>query len=709
MKGSKLPVETTTSIEQVRPYIYKELPSVTSFRLLTIFPGPQGHWASEHGETGGIHGSLSTHDVRTDIEYECLSYTWGSGLYDRQLFLDGCAIKIKANLHAALRRLQYPDRPRLVWIDFLCINQENLDERGQQVQLMYQIFSKATRVIAYLGEEADGSEGVPEILDKIENVHIEQGSISKPFDPNEYEEIGLPRYDSEEIAVIEYLLSRPWWTRAWIMQEFIAAKELHFVCGSWVRPHQKVIDRIVIASQRAIPIIGKLPISPDERSSAVPQSPARQGFRQMLAMYQLSHPRIDLRRDFSLMDLLEITRPANATDARDKVYAWLNMCHPDDVSVEIVPDYNISTKQFFEHLARTVTDAGYGWRIILNAGVPGSNLGMPSWVPDWSLVSIPYFTIVNGSFMYGGSDSRRTPKRSYAIRLGDDNRELVALTSSLGHIDTMEPLCIRRPGAHRDDLWRKVTADRITSHTTRCWESRESDRQHNAQAAYDPSDFERYTYIHLSDEHHSEPELPPEYVLARTAIQYVKGSQRYPKEHTFDAVWQTLLCAHLRGTIASERQRVPISRKTFMQWYRMTWVEHGPEQDLEDYCHFLEEILWYDNPKFAETKLDLQSIYTGILNVKDSVDTFENALTWFCYDLRLARTDAGYVGMVPSTTEPGDFAVCIKDVPAPFILRKTADGRSTIVGQAYFWGFMEGQAWVAELKKSDEWQEIRII
>lgn len=81
-------------------------------------------------------------------------------------------IRISDNLDYARRCLQHKTEVRFLWVDFICINQDDLEERKAQVQLMYQIYSRSAKVVVFLGKEADGSQCVPSILSKISDAHF---------------------------------------------------------------------------------------------------------------------------------------------------------------------------------------------------------------------------------------------------------------------------------------------------------------------------------------------------------------------------------------------------------------------------------------------------------------------------------------------------------------------------------------------------------
>lgn len=81
------------------------------------------------------------------IRYEALSYTWGGRTKANELAIDDKYVPITDNLASALRHLRRRDRVRILWIDAICIDQQNLTERAQQVSIMGDIYSQADFVL----------------------------------------------------------------------------------------------------------------------------------------------------------------------------------------------------------------------------------------------------------------------------------------------------------------------------------------------------------------------------------------------------------------------------------------------------------------------------------------------------------------------------------------------------------------------------------
>ena len=151
-----LPVEASngeTTLETETPTLYKPLPTEHHIRLLTILPG----------ESHEIRATLTVVDESARPIYQCLSYTWGPPKKSdtskrwfestRRIVLDGSEVLIQPNIDDALHRLRRLGICSPIWIDALCINQNDNNERGSQVSKMDQIYSNATEVIVWLGTQ----------------------------------------------------------------------------------------------------------------------------------------------------------------------------------------------------------------------------------------------------------------------------------------------------------------------------------------------------------------------------------------------------------------------------------------------------------------------------------------------------------------------------------------------------------------------------
>ncbi|OCK89082.1 HET-domain-containing protein [Cenococcum geophilum 1.58] len=95
----------------------------------------------------GIQTSLRAVPLDHIPVYEALSYTWGTELPVHRICCNGQNFAIRPNLFHALRRLRYRTKPRLLWIDAICIDQDNTDEKNLQIPLMRNIYMSASQVL----------------------------------------------------------------------------------------------------------------------------------------------------------------------------------------------------------------------------------------------------------------------------------------------------------------------------------------------------------------------------------------------------------------------------------------------------------------------------------------------------------------------------------------------------------------------------------
>ncbi|KAK6071048.1 heterokaryon incompatibility protein [Seiridium cupressi] len=95
----------------------------------------------------------SFHIVSLDgnLEYEALSYIWGDPTVTQPVIVDGNEMQVTTNLKAALRHLRSDQKPRTLWVDAICINQQDDREKSAQVPMMGKIFQQATSVLAWFG------------------------------------------------------------------------------------------------------------------------------------------------------------------------------------------------------------------------------------------------------------------------------------------------------------------------------------------------------------------------------------------------------------------------------------------------------------------------------------------------------------------------------------------------------------------------------
>ncbi|KAH7088324.1 heterokaryon incompatibility protein-domain-containing protein [Paraphoma chrysanthemicola] len=175
------------------PYEYEHLDTERrQFRRLVLHP------AQNHSDP--IHVSLEIVEFEESVEYEALSYVWGPTTPAGHLFLNDSRISITPNLDCALRHLRNADSKRLLWVDALCINQEDMEEKVTQIKMMQVIYAFAVGVLVWLGPGTTQTDSAMRAIEKFDK----QTWQTYEFQVNFMDIIYLD-----------------WFTRIWVVQEFV--------------------------------------------------------------------------------------------------------------------------------------------------------------------------------------------------------------------------------------------------------------------------------------------------------------------------------------------------------------------------------------------------------------------------------------------------------------------------------------------------------
>ena len=182
------------------PYHGPPLPA-GSIRLLRLLPRPD--------EDSRIECTLLPYhllDSETTHPFEAISYVWGSQDNLQCIRVNGLECEVGENLHALLFHLQDHFIERVIWVDAICINQEDITEKGYQVQSMAKIYAKASRVLVWLGAATTTSK---QALDHIRRAGRQRAATEANTQATEQ------GTQASEQAVIS-LLERPWFQRIWV-------------------------------------------------------------------------------------------------------------------------------------------------------------------------------------------------------------------------------------------------------------------------------------------------------------------------------------------------------------------------------------------------------------------------------------------------------------------------------------------------------------
>jgi hypothetical protein len=346
-------------------------------RVLKLFPGADSAIAISLE-------SVPLDDNEEAFEgIEALSYTWGKRSPAQIVHCNSRTISVTPNLYDALNALRESDDFRVLWIDQICINQQDNEEKSAQVQLMHLIYSKACHVLVWLSNEVFLWKG---ILDHLKTLHaftisnIDSGrdgsAISQPFN-------SIPTLTW--LALVLVFLN-PYFTRVWMIQEVVMAKKCLIVAGGSYLDWQLIEHLAMLFHQEETgQLASRLPLPAEIKHNT-------RCFRKMLTLRQRLQSKLafekmvwSTRPRWSLLDMVRKSWMFNATDKRDKVYALVGLLEFTEhcIPQEIYPDYSPTTT--YESLVRKVVIHGLTKESKLEPLLscrPRQQYTLPSWAFD---------------------------------------------------------------------------------------------------------------------------------------------------------------------------------------------------------------------------------------------------------------------------------------------------------------------------------------
>lgn len=640
------------------PYLSLPLPRKTSIRLLQV------HQSSD--PTDSIHCSLEVADLADKPEYLALSYTWGPpsdqaeqrGMTDRRccpIVCNGKMLLITENLSHFLRLFAQPGpSPRPWWIDALCINQDNVLERNDEILKMKDIYTTAFNVVVWLGDADEYTLPALKLISKLGTIAQEEGGLEKlsrndplaPDDVQDREIFGVTVEPSDWRALKE-LYNRRWFARIWIKQEISVAQATIYLCGSHLleEAHLFLVAGHIMASS-----LGTYRgFGADYNEGAL----GRKGVISVVgsAIMTLTHMRFFSDDQVSSLQYAILKyRISRSTDPRDKIYALLGFYEGSTAETRsykpIVPDYNKSVRQiYFEATQYLLNDSG---NLLTLSAVEDKVFRklktLPSWVPDYS---VPFTTGI-GDMRRRLYSASRTLKPEWQIK---ENSTVLSLNAF--RIDT-----VFHAGIHIGETlptpWRCQELVSIIA------------------------DMDEY---------------------------YINGQTKV------EAFWRTLI-----GDLQTQGTQHPAPDslgKSFREWLLWVtakglseiWWESNTlvaPKDPAAICKAihtaLNKLSTNDSRELVPCANEISRMMAELIDQEQFGDQATAALQYMaslehCSSLKFFRTAKGLMGMGPRSMEIGDSIWLAPGAEVFFVLRERhGTKRCEFVGDAYVHGLMHGEA-----------------
>ncbi|KAF7592422.1 hypothetical protein BBP40_000270 [Aspergillus hancockii] len=623
--------------------IFDSLESDDSFRLLEVRPGKK---------LSPIIARTHIHRLGDYPSYEALSYVWGQGQKAHTITVNGRNIGVTQSLFCALESLRLEQCSRFLWIDMICINQDDPDEKTNQVQLMSRIYSSAIHVLVWLGsDDKEESTLAFDLVCRVVNYFFQDptalfssaGHQSKPSVPHK-----LPALDCPEWMLLQSLFQLRWFWRVWVIQEIGLSASATLIWGDseisweWVGFAAAII---------------RLKMSELFEFWSIP------GISNAYFMYRISSTSGAIFQPVSLSfsRLLTMTQQYETSDPYDRVYGLLALpCSNLDPNSSpfIKPDYKLSLRDAYRKAAIKIIKRERSLAVL--SGVqhgPEVCLAHESWVPQWNRLFTKSLLSSDNTQRHNADNG--TPLR---IELSDDDYILGVQGFDTGWVTS------------------------VYSTMERTWFAIAQDYSSEGTASQDNRQLLSMLFSACEDDG----------LLAWTLT---AGKDWYSFLVEDERSHMSDFSAWLSAIVASPTSQSTsgTSTGTSSSGGSSKASEAIVSRSLSEMSPLLSPVLDTTNTQSKQCfeKSHCERIYA----LSDTVSLFGgDGKSWrfvqaaqnACSGRRLFITDAGMLGLGPAAMEPGDRLCILFGASTPFILRR--HGQSwQLIGECYVKCLMSGE------------------
>ncbi|KAH7088077.1 HET domain-containing protein [Paraphoma chrysanthemicola] len=369
----------------MQPYSYHRLAKHT-IRLLGL----------QDTTSPTFSGTLKTFNLSEAPGYYCLSYTWGTQSEDVEIHIDKQKLFVRPSLVDTLHRLQdlaangssSDLKVEWVWIDRICVNQDDVEERSEQVKYMGTIYSQGIRTIIWAGNDQDGCTAAWELIDQIYDLCLSENPQAKyladiplrMYSDQNHEKSRLPPWNDKLWEHLRRLFTLPWFTRTWIIQEVaLSAKDPVILHGKHMHSWERLGWSASWLRRNGYLRLSQIP---DQLQNCDTISNIRRS------------------RELWRLDALIATTSVKfkSSDQRDKIYGLLGLAAENrgigGLPIALSPDYKLEVWEVYTKVViyflreyrslSMLTMASGIWGDKARAQHTYQYPLLPSWVPNWS-------------------------------------------------------------------------------------------------------------------------------------------------------------------------------------------------------------------------------------------------------------------------------------------------------------------------------------
>ncbi|KAL2063909.1 hypothetical protein VTL71DRAFT_4403 [Oculimacula yallundae] len=671
-------------------------------RLVSLLPG---------SSVSGIQCELVYTSFHTHPEYEAVSYTWGDPSITEDIILDGRPLTVTAGLARALHCFRQPKDKCLLWIDAICINQSDEEEKSHQVQLMFDIYRNSKAVRAWigrgLGEESEdrarplqgrlnsefgdlGMQNVPNPLAVASVVQQDSWSVWNLIEllgqladrsGIEYQSISESFMSSDGVNAWKdlcLLLLRPYWRRVWIQQEILDISKVIVYCGSMALSLSMLLDSCTAIDSYI-----------DAAKETSPRIP-RAGFFVRECFLQIQRIQFSSGLEdggSQLHALLRSQMFKQTSDPRDKIYGIIGLVSSWRSTFPI--DYRLSPCEVYISLFKFVVqkhnnlDALFS-QIRVNAP---RLAGLPSWCPDWSQTVLPSYVVGETDDMPNlfalpkflpGHQIGPPPAFSFA---GNDH--ILIVTGVVLDVCKSITACFSGAASFLSPSQRELLNDtlRLARRSVRGsdwphWQNIESSHQ---------NDNHEKGLTHLDkDEITSKTMLSvKEKLLFPHAKWSIKPQSLFQCDFEPDTHWFDQEEAILRMLVTNNKLCL---NEDILAKFRTQMLSPGDGDDAENISNQLVPATYFSGASDSLSQRKDQT--SGRIRLEDIVssDIFDQPTR----HRRFFVSSKNHTGLAPAEGQVNDMVCFIFGCPIPFMLRPV-NGHFIFLGETYLHGWMNGE------------------
>jgi hypothetical protein len=645
---------------------------------------------------GDLSDPLVGHLIIQPIDgepYEAVSYVWGGGP-TKYMTVDGAAIRIKSSLKSALqtfRRSRGAGRTRRLWVDSVCINQDDISERTSQVVMMDLIFAGASRVLCWLGSDEDGlmnfaMEVIRDFLKDPDAALHQARVLLHVDDPADHHTLGEEDQEqclreAQRWAAIKAFFDTEYFHRTWIVQELGLAREAKMICSN---KRQSLVAHEATPGRHALRRLDSAHTPDHELELRSITWPLVRDFVRYIGFNGASlETHLDLKcwvaahisfvwdtnKDGSpacdFPTALHWVRIMRVTDPRDRIFSLLG--HPLAImngEMVVKPDYTVSRGTVYTRLAASLirnTNKLYILTLVDHESDESmkyldwdasDDARMPSWVPDWHSINrttpLPYpntpAPCEDDKILIQGSLDNVTGQLMSHLLVHGWIADKVEAISHMMETTDFPVTNLSRESTKKNPFY-----------LSRLWElAYPSQESHNR----DPIEVLDHLSLALAGGLHD-----------NHAQELAEGDDHSSKNATLPGKAQDI---HRRSfarymldyheLLEDTTARVPPSEVGSV--FSTAASLRTPSKILPP------SSLYASLPEFAQTKVQHRAANASSLQ-------FVQDITWIAMCRVIFRTSTGLIGMGPRVMQPGDLICRVRGSPVLMVLREISRGHSS--------------------------------